>query len=193
MLITQIPNLFRVGHAQLLTESNTKLWNLVWDSNTPQNILTQDNGRIYFIVVNGQIFKIGYSDSQGGIKNTLTSYSSSGNSGRPSDRTHGIHVLITEELLKGNKVEFYFTYLQSISYPLQLMDGNTKLIDVTPSGKVLEVENLTLYKSQMGHYPIWNLQESGQPWPTYIQESRNNLLSGNPTTLDEIKKRLGFS
>ncbi len=192
MQIQSIPNVFRVGQAQLLTDSATKLWSIIWDNSTPNSILTQDNGRVYFIVVNNQIFKIGYSDSQGGIKNTLTSYSSSGNSGRPSDRTHGIHVLIAEELLKGNKVEFFFQYLESIQYPIQLMDGIQKMIDVTPSGKVLEVENLSIYKNIMGCYPVWNLQEAGQPWPTYIQESRNSLLSGKPTTLDTIKKRLGF-
>jgi len=192
MKINTIKNTIKVGEAQLDNTTSSKIWNIVWNPSTPNHILTQNNGRVYFIVVNDTIYKIGYSDSQGGIKNTLSTYSSSGNSGRPSDRTHGIHVLIAEELIKGNKVEFYFNYLQQIQYPLVLMDGTTKMIDVTPSGKILEVENIEIYKSIMGTHPIWNLQESGQPWPTHIQESRNNLLSGNPTSIDIIKKRLGI-
>ena len=55
---------------------------------------------------------------------------------------------------------------------------------------MVNLKNIEIYKSKNNSYPIWNLQESGKPWPTHIQESRNNLLAGNPIKISDIKKRL---
>jgi hypothetical protein len=172
--------------------SDRRLWDTVWNTECPSNILSQENGRCYFIVVNEDIYKIGYSDCLGGIKSTIDTYKSSGNSGRPSDRTHGIHILIAEELLKGNKVEVYFTYNPTINFELLLMDGSTKVVSQSLSGKILETENMSIYISKEGKHPIWNLQEAGKPWPSYLQESRNTLLAGTPANMDSIKNRLGI-
>jgi len=166
------------------------LWNISWNYFLHDSYLTQKNGRCYFIVVNGEIYKIGYSDCDGGIKSTIGSYRSSGNSGRPSDRTHGIHVLIAEQLLLGNKVEIYFHYNPLITSSLTLMDGSVVQIENSISGKVLEEKNMEIYKNKHNNYPIWNFQEAGKPWPVYIQESRNNLLRGKPLKIIEIKERL---
>jgi hypothetical protein len=70
------------------------------------------------------------------------------------------------------------------------MDGSISTIENSISGKILELKNMEIYKSKYNSYPIWNLQESGRPWPTYIQESRNNLLAGHPIKISDIKKRL---
>lgn len=170
--------------------ADRRLWDINWVENISNDILTQKNGRCYFIVVNSEIYKIGYSDQIGGIKATIESYKSSGNSGRPSDRTHGIHVLIAEELVRGNTVEFYFSYNENIEVELTLMDGTKKIINESISGKILETENMKIYLSVEGVHPIWNLQEAGKPWPDYLQESRRVLLTGVPTTLDIIKQRV---
>lgn len=171
-------------------ESDRRLWDVLWNKECSNKLLTQNNGRCYFITVNDEIVKIGYSDCQGGIRSTIEAYKSSGNSGRPSDRTHGIHVLIAEELLKGNEVSFYFTYNQKIDFELVLMNGNKKIISQSLSGKTLEVENMAIFIEQEGRYPIWNLQEAGLPWPSYIQESRNALLTGNPAKISDIEERI---
>ena len=191
MNITEITNITRVCHMTLNNSNDDRrLWDIVWDKNINNQILTQNNGRCYFIVVNGEINKIGYSDSQGGIKNTIDTYKSAGNSGRPSDRTHGIHVLIAEELVKGNIVEIYFSYNEEIEIQLPLMNGSIKTISQSISGKILETENMKVYLSVEGVHPIWNLQEAGKPWPEYLQESRRILLTGVPTTLDIIRHRI---
>lgn len=193
MKITEIVNKIKVCDIELNTnESDRKLWNTVWSTDVSNQILTQNNGRCYFLVVNGEIYKIGFSDCQGGIKSTIDTYKSSGNSGRPSDRTHGIHILIAEELLRGNKVEVYFAYNPDISVELDLMDGSRKTISHSLSGKILETENMLIYIAKMGRHPVWNLQEAGRPWPTYLQESRNTLLAGTPATMESIKTRLGI-
>lgn len=165
--------------------SDRRLWDLVW-LKINKKILTQDNGRCYFIVVNGIIYKLGYSDQIGGIKATIETYKNSGNSGRPSDRTHGIHILVAEELLKGNEVSFYFNYNEDISVDLPVMDGTKKLITTSISGKSLEVENMKIHLSNEGVYPIWNYQEAGRPWPKYIQDSRLKLLNKSHATLEEL-------
>lgn len=190
MKITEIVNKIKACDIVLNSnQSDRRLWDTIW-SNCGNEILNQNNGRCYFIVVNDEIYKIGYSDCQGGIKSTIDTYKSSGNSGRPSDRTHGIHVLIAEELLKGNKVEVYFSYNPIIEFEITLMDGSKKIVSQSLSGKILETENMNIYLSKEHKHPIWNLQEAGKPWPTYLQESRNNLLDGKPATIESIKNRL---
>jgi hypothetical protein len=191
MNISELNNPIKVCEIYLNeSENDRSLWNINWNRCIDNTILTQKNGRCYYIVVNGEVFKIGYSDCDGGIKSTINSYRSSGNSGRPSDRTHGIHVLIAEQLLLGNIVEIYFHYNPLINVNLTLMDGTTISVENSISGKILELKNMEIYKNKHNDFPIWNLQEAGKPWPKHIQESRNNLLSGNPIKLTEIKERL---
>jgi hypothetical protein len=191
MNINELTNPIKVCDLSLNENDNDRaLWNITWNRDVNNTILSQKNGRCYYIVVNSEIFKIGYSDCDGGIKSTIGSYRSSGNSGRPSDRTHGIHVLIAEQLLLGNKVEIYFHYNPLINVNLTLMDGSIVSIENSISGKILELKNMEIYKNKHNDFPVWNLQEAGKPWPTHIQESRNNLLSGNPLKLNEIKERL---
>ncbi len=191
MNINELKNPIKVCDLSLNENDNDRaLWNITWNRDVDNTILSQKNGRCYYIVVNDEIFKIGYSDCDGGIKSTIGSYRSSGNSGRPSDRTHGIHVLIAEQLLLGNKVEIYFHYNPLINVNLTLMDGSVVSIENSISGKILELKNMEIYKNKHNDFPVWDLQEAGKPWPTHIQESRNNLLSGNPLKLNEIKERL---
>jgi hypothetical protein len=191
MKISELSKPIKVCDLSLNTNDKERaLWNITWNRQVDKSILSQDNGRSYYIVVNGEIVKIGFSDCQKGIKSTINSYRSSGNSGRPSDRTHGIHVLIAEQLLLGNKVEVYFNYNPLINVDITLMDGSTITTQNSISGKILELKNMEIYKNKHNDYPAWNLQEAGKPWPKHIQESRNNLLAKNPLKLDEIKKRL---
>ena len=90
------------------------LWTLDWNKDVPKSYLKDNTSRIYYIVVNDVIYKIGSSSCNGGIRMTLESYRSCGMSGQPSDRTHGVHVLIREELDKGNKVEMYCTLSKQV-------------------------------------------------------------------------------
>lgn len=191
MKINELSNPIKVCSLSLNNNDNDRaLWNINWNDDLDNTILSQKNGRCYYIIVNEEIFKIGYSDCEGGIKSTINSYRSSGNSGRPSDRTHGIHVLIAEQLLLGNVVEFYFHYNPLVKIDLTLMDGSVISVENSISGKLLEVKNMEIYKNKHNDYPVWNLQEAGKPWSKHLQESRNNLLSGNPLKLSEIKERL---
>lgn len=191
MKICELKNPIKACHFILNeNENESPLWNIIWNNNIDEKLLKLENGRCYYIVVGEEIYKIGYSDCKGGIKSTINAYRSSGNSGRPSDRTHGIHILISEKLLLRNKVEVYFHYNELVSSKLSLMNGSSILVENSISGKILESKNIEIYKNIENKFPEWNLQESGKPWPTYIQESRKSLLSGNKAKLSEIKERL---
>ena len=52
--------------------------------------MTTNLARVYLIVVNGVIKKIGGSQAEGGIKFTLAIYKDGGVAGRPSIRSFGI-------------------------------------------------------------------------------------------------------
>ena len=61
--------------------------------NLDNNILKDDAGRVYLLVKDGEIMKIGGSVSKGGIKSTMSFYVSA-NTGRPSIRSFGINQLV---------------------------------------------------------------------------------------------------
>jgi len=167
--------------------SQKSLWDIKFDKNLSKDELKCENGRCYFIVVDDEIYKIGFSDCKKGIKATIDSYRSSGNSGRPSDRTYGIHVLIAEKLLLGSKVEFYYQILEESKVDIELMNGEKITIDVSISGKFLEEYNLKLFVKNENKFPEWNLQEAGKPWPKYIQNGKSKLLEGISTTIDDLR------
>jgi hypothetical protein len=194
MKITDLTGLLKVCDLVInYNPEQPKLWNVEWNSDISNSILNQNNNRCYFIVVNDEIYKIGYSDCQGGIRSTINTYCGSGNSGRPSDRTHGIHILIAEELLKGKKVEFYFSYLVDIEIQILLMNGEVENIKTTISGKILEEANLKIYREVEKTFPKWNLQEANISWPKYIQESRVRLCQeGIKVKLEDLKSRLSI-
>lgn len=186
-------NLIKVCDIIKNSGDSNPLWDILWVSNVSNDILTQKNGRCYFLVVSGEIYKIGYSDCKGGIKSTINNYKSSGNSGRPSDRTHGIHLLIALELLKGKKIEVYFTYNDNVTIEYKDMFGNIHTETTYISGKILELKNIEIYKNMYGNYPIWNLQERNVSWPTFIQDSRKRLLEGQSMTIDRLEKHTNYN
>lgn len=64
----------------------------------PETILTDNVARLYFIVSNGEIVKIGASNSEGGMRSTLYIYQDGGVLGKPSLRSFGVYTLIKREL-----------------------------------------------------------------------------------------------
>ena len=147
--------------------NQTSTWSMIWDKNTNPKLLSNGKGRCYFIVVNNIIYKIGFSDSNGGIRNTWTSYKN-GNGGRPSDRTYGIHHFIKNELKNGSKIEIYFLINDTIKVQVPTMFGYEEVED-SVSGRHIEKLCLKQHKERYGCLPKWNLQEQGEDWPDWIQ------------------------
>lgn len=193
--INETIGLTKVCDIILNDNSNTKdkvssFWGIKWCDSVSKETLIDSTGRCYFIVVNGDIHKIGFSESKGGIKSTIGSYRSCGNSGSPSIRTYGIHILITEELLKMNNVEVWVLFSPKSLIKCPLMDGSEIDVEIS-SGKTIEKSNVELFKLKNGRYPKWNMQEDNEKWSDYIVEGHNNLrIHKIPTTIKQIKNRL---
>lgn len=108
-------------------------------------ILKDDSGRIYFLVSNKKIMKIGKSKCKGGIKQTMGSYQG-GMQGGPSIRTFGIHILLKEELYKGKKVEVYMMLCKKAKMFVEGLFGEEKIYITPPDVLMLPVIYSRLYK-----------------------------------------------
>ena len=138
-----------------------------------QNI-TSDDGRVYILCVNGEIKKIGGSQSKGGIKSTMSFYISA-NQGRPSIRSFGIMSLIANELNKGNKVTLHLITSPQVTAPVTGLFG---VVECKISAfKEMERQCLQGYKDHTGGYPDWNFQESGTAWSKEIQTQHALMLT----------------
>jgi len=145
-----------------------------------KSILQNNAGRVYIIVVDGIIKKIGGSQSKGGIKATLSFYQSAMQGG-PSLRSYGIHLLITEALEKGKKVEIYMITSQSVKASVKGLFSEEK--KNTNVFKEMENKCKEDYKKIEGDFPEWNYQERAVPWPKKIHESYVKFLT------KRVKKR----
>ena len=145
-------------------------WKGKWtmDYKCSKDIQIKENGRIYFILVNGEIYKIGSSACKGGIKTTFAFYIG-GLGGSPSIRTMGIHALIQELLDTGKEIKVYTLFndpIQVVAYGL----SSANEIITYPDVKVMEDACRVDYKKIYEKYPQWNFQENGEEWPAHIQK-----------------------
>ncbi|GAA9654904.1 hypothetical protein HpVa89_05890 [Helicobacter pylori] len=131
-----------------------------------QNILTQNVARVYLIVVNGEIKKIGGSQADGGIKSTLNIYKDGGVKGRPSIRSFGVWYFLYHTILTGAKIEFYMIYQHNFETQVKGLFGFCAIKDASISYKLLEQACLTDYRNNSNDaLPEWNVQEQGKDWP----------------------------
>ena len=142
--------------------------------NIDNKILKDDAGRVYLLVKDGEIMKIGGSVSKGGIKSTMSFYVSA-NTGRPSIRSFGINQLVHESIMSGAEVSVYMITSVQVFAPVKgLFGAETMSISAF---KEMEEKCLRDYVASEGCYPAWNYQESGKPWEQYIQEAHATILT----------------
>lgn len=163
--VSEIKDIIYIGN---IVEKNTQSkgkWKLEYSCD--KNIQKKENGRIYFIVVNGEIYKIGSSECKGGIKNTFSFYEG-GLGGSPSIRTFGIHLLIQEQLNLGKIIQIYALFIESIKVTIK---GLLSSIEKITYPQIKEMEDLCRedYKKVYGKYPKWNFQENVEEWPQHIK------------------------
>lgn len=88
MKINTVKTAFKIADVELVpnsTKLNFNYLNDLKDENgqkLPQSILRENYARVYIIVVDGEIKKIGGSQSAGGIKQTLEIYRDGGSTNR---------------------------------------------------------------------------------------------------------------
>ena len=165
--VIDIPNIHYIGDI-VIKDDNKSKGNWKVNYKCSKEIQKQENGRIYFLVVNDEIYKIGSSACEGGIKTTFAFYQG-GLGGSPSIRTFGIHVLIQKELDAGNLVQIYALFIDPIIIHISAIT-TTKEITTYPDIKVLEDLCREDYKIVYGKYPRWNFQENAEKWPDEINQ-----------------------
>ena len=144
----------------------------------PNDILKMNVSRVYIIVVNGDIYKIGQSSDKGGIKGTLAIYKDGGVKGRPSVRSYGIFHLMMEQIKKGSKIEFYMIFQNDIKGKIKglFKEYNHQNIRISP--KIIEERCLLDYKIyENNKFPLWNLQEQGKDWPDIIKKIHSDIYN----------------
>lgn len=166
--VKTIQNLVYIGRVvQNLSGSRNK-WKVEYVCD--KTIQKKENGRVYLIVVNDEIYKIGSSAAKGGIKSTFAFYEG-GLGGSPSIRTFGIHMLLQNELDKGSTIDIYSFFNEPIKVTIQ---GLTQTMEQITFPDVRAMEDMCRedYKKVYGKFPVWNFQENkGEEWPDWIKEA----------------------
>lgn len=160
-------NIIHIGHLVANTSGSKNKWKVCYTCD--KKFQKQENGRIYLLVVNDEIYKIGSSSCIGGIKTTFSFYEG-GLGGSPSIRTFGIHMLLQNELDKGSNIKIYSLFNEAIEVVVKGLTSEEKKITY-PDIKVMEELCRKNYKEVYGKYPLWNFQENGEKWPDWINEA----------------------
>jgi hypothetical protein len=182
MNIKQVKTSFKIADVEYV-ENTTKLkfnyLSELKDENgkaLPQSVLTENLARVYLIVVDGEIKKIGGSQAQGGIKQTLNIYQDGGIKGRPSIRSFGVWYFLYHTILQKKKIEFYMIYQENFEKEIKGLFGLNKVKNAYISYKLIENCCIEDYLSkENGQYPQWNVQEQGMDWADEIKEEHSNI------------------
>ena len=134
-----------------------------------KSIQKDTSGRVYLLVVDGIIKKIGGSADKGGIKGTMNAYAGGAakTKGRPSQTRHSICLLIKQALDYGSQVDVYLIPSQRVRADV------TGLFDTSPGlvapFKEMEDKCVADYVRVEGAHPEWNFKEAGNAFSAELQ------------------------
>ncbi|MGN8511174.1 GIY-YIG nuclease family protein [Helicobacter pylori] len=181
MHISGVKTAFKIADVEYVKDSTKLNFNYLKDlkdennQSLSQNILTQNVARVYLIVVDGEIKKIGGSQADGGIKSALNIYKDGGVKGRTSIRSFGVWYFLYHTILTGAKIEFYMIYQPNFETQVKGLFGFHAIKDASISYKLLEQACLTDYRNNNNDaLPEWNAQEQGKDWPNDIKDEHAN-------------------
>lgn len=183
MKISEVKTVFKIADVEFVAGSTKLNFNYLKelrDENgkaLPQSILTQNVARVYLIVVDGVIKKIGGSQAVGGIKSTLQIYQDGGVKGRPSIRSFGVWYFLYHTILSGAKIEFYMIYQENFEKEIKGLFGLKTVKNAYISYKLIEECCVADYLAcEGGKHPDWNVQEQGKDWSDDIKNQHANIL-----------------
>lgn len=183
MNISEVKTAFKIADVEFVAGSTKLNFNYLKDLRDengkalPQSILTQNVARVYLIVVDGVIKKIGGSQAVGGIKSTLQIYQDGGVKGRPSIRSFGVWYFLYHTILSGAKIEFYMIYQENFEKEIKGLFGLKTVKNAYISYKLIEECCVADYLAcEGGKHPDWNVQEQGKDWSDDIKNQHANIL-----------------
>lgn len=169
MNIKDVKTAIKVGDFVLRQNHRNKI-DIKYLPNIDNKTLTDDSARIYLIVQDGIIKKIGGSTQQGGIKGTMSFYVGA-MTGSPGVPRFVIHLLIEEALLNNSKVELFMITSPRTLATVSGLFGHKK--GEIASFKEMEDLCKSDYYSREEKYPDWNFQENHQPYPQELAKKHN--------------------
>lgn len=169
MNIKDVKTAIKIGDFKLRRNHKNKI-DIKYLPNLGNKILTDDSARIYLIVQDGVIKKIGGSASKGGIKATMTPHISA-MTGSPGVPRFVAHLLIEKALRNKSKVELFIITSPKTLAKVSGLFGYKKV----EIASFKEMENLCKsdYYSREKKYPDWNFQENRQPYPSELARKHN--------------------
>ena len=184
MKINIVKTAFKIADVGLNPDSKKLNFNYLKDlkdengKELKHSILRENCARVYLIVVDSEIKKIGGSQSEGGIKKTLEIYRDGGVGGRPSIRSYGIWFFLRSALLKKHKIEFYMIFQPNFTASIKGLFGYNKISNASYSYKILENCCMEDYlQLSNGEYPAWNVQEQAGDWPDQVKREHADLMN----------------
>lgn len=169
MNIKDVKTAIKVGDFTLKKNHRNKI-GIKYLHGLDRKILTDNLARIYLIVQNGVIKKIGGSTSKGGIKATVMFYVSA-MTGSPGVPRFVVHLLIEKALKNKSRVMLFM-----ITSPKTLATVNglfgPKKVEIA-SFKEMEDLCKSDYYSKEKKYPDWNFQENHKPYPPDLAKQHN--------------------
>lgn len=160
MQIDHIKTMTRAGEIKL--QPDTKKLAFIPDSAMSKQQLRDIRGRVYAIVVDGVIEKIGGSQDKGGIQGTLGWYLNGWAKGN-SERTYCTWNFFRKNLEEGKTVEIWCVWAPMVTATIPTMTGSMQKsmpIDFHTIEKAFNDE----YFQIEGRHPTLNMQESGERW-----------------------------
>lgn len=169
MNIEEVKTATKIGDFLLKKNHRNKI-GIKYLSNLSNKKLTDDSARIYLIVQDGIIKKIGGSASKGGIKATMMFYISA-MTGSPGVPRFVVHLLIEKALRDKSKVELFMITSPRTLAKVSGLFGYKK-VEIA-SFKEMEDLCKSDYYSREKKYPDWNFQENHYPYPSELAKKHN--------------------
>ena len=182
MNIKQVKTAIKIGDFVLKQNHRNKI-DIKYLPNISNKVLTDETPRVYLLIVDGIIKKIGGSSGKGGIKATMSFYVTA-MTGSPGVPRFVIHLLLEEFLKKGSKVEMYMITSPKVLATVNGLFGSKKV--QIASFKEMEDYCKSDYYSIENRYPDWNFQENNEPYPERLAKL-HNLYHQN-----RLNKKRGF-
>ena len=160
MKISHITTMTRIG--EIVSRIDEKKLALLPDGSITKSQLRDKRGRVYAIVVDGVIEKLGGSQDAGGIQGTIGWYLNGFAKGN-SERSYCTWNLFTQAINAGKKVEIYTVWAPMVDVEIPTMNGSlTKTLPVD-FHTIEKAFNDEYYEIEKKH-PTLNMQESGKRW-----------------------------
>jgi hypothetical protein len=161
MNIKEVKTAIKVGEFVLKKKGRNKI-GIEYLPEISEDILEDDSPRVYLFVVDGIVKKIGGSSCKGGIKATMSFYTSA-MTGSPGPPRFIIHLLIAEALKRGSKVELYMITSPKTKAKVPGLFSYHE-VEIA-SFKEMESFCKKDYFLKEKRFPDWNFQENHEEYP----------------------------